>query len=321
VTVSMNPVVAEVVDRLGSLAEPGASLGRLTTYRVGGAAAVLVRARSVDDLVRVGEVARTLAVEVLVVGNGSNLLVAESGFDGIVVQVALPEIIQISSSNDAGMVEASASVLLPVLARRTAATGLRGFEWAVGVPGSVGGAVKMNAGGHGSDMAASLISAEVVDLGRACVERLGVEALDLGFRSSNLSENQVVVGATLALEVGDRAESEQLISEIVRWRRTHQPGGQNCGSVFVNPVPGALSAAELIDAAGLRGLRSGSAEVSRKHANFIQADEDGSADDVHALIRRVRRSVYEASGYWLRTEVRLVGFGPDEPDPSEAPST
>ncbi|MEI2421736.1 UDP-N-acetylenolpyruvoylglucosamine reductase, partial [Arthrospira platensis SPKY2] len=107
-------------------------------------------------------------------------------------------------------------------------------------------------------------------------------------------------------------ESEQLIAEIVRWRRTHQPGGQNCGSVFVNPEPGALSAAELIDAAGLRGFRIGSAEVSSKHANFIQADEHGSADDVHALILRVRQQVFESSGYLLRTEVRLVGFAPDE---------
>lgn len=316
-----NPALAEAAERLGPLAESGVMLGRLTTYRVGGPAAVLVRACSVEDLVCVGEVASSLAVEVLIVGNGSNLLVAERGFDGIAVQISLPEAIRIGDPDDPGAVEASASVLLPVLARRTAAAGLSGFEWAVGVPGSLGGAVKMNAGGHGSDMAASLVSADVFDFGSARVERLGVESLDLGFRSSNLSGNRVVVGASLSLQPGDRTESERLIAEIVRWRRTHQPGGQNCGSVFVNPEPGVVSAAELIDAAGLRGLRIGSAEVSSKHANFIQADEGGSADDVHALILHVRQQVYESSGHLLRTEVRLVGFDPEVAGGTDVVST
>jgi len=257
-----------------------------------------------------------LALEVLVVGNGSNLLVADRGFAGIAVQITLPEVIEIGAPDSPCVVEASASVLLPVLARRTAAAGLSGFEWAVGVPGSLGGAVRMNAGGHGSDMAATLLWADVFDFGSARIERLGVEALGLGFRSSALCDDQVVVGASLALGHGDRVESERQIAEIVRWRRSHQPGGQNCGSVFVNPDPGVISAAQLIDAAGLRGLRIGSAEVSNKHANFIQADEGGSADDVYALILHVRQQVYESSGYLLKTEVRMVGFDPQQSETS-----
>jgi UDP-N-acetylmuramate dehydrogenase len=300
--------VAIAVDSLGALAECGIGLGPLTTYRVGGSAAVFVRARTRDDLVRVGVAARASGLEVLAIGRGSNMLIADAGFDGIAVTlVDLADIVDIDPSG--AVVTASAGSSLPVVARKTAAAGLTGFEWAVGVPGSIGGAVRMNAGGHGSDMAGSLIDVTIVDL-VATVERT-VAASDIGlsFRHSELPESAVVVEARLQLAHGDRRESERMISEIVRWRRANQPGGQNAGSVFVNPVPGEVSAGALIDAAGLRGLRVGSAHVSEKHANFIQVDDGGSADDVRALMQIVRDRVESTSGYALRTEIRLVGFG------------
>jgi len=118
----------------------------------------------------------------------------------------------------------------------------------------------------------------------------------------------MIVTATFQLAFGDRVESEAVIADIVRWRREHQPGGQNAGSVFVNPVPFQLSAGEVIDALGLRGLRIGTARVSEKHANFIQADEGGSADDVRAVIEAVRARVAAERGIELRSEIRLVGF-------------
>jgi UDP-N-acetylmuramate dehydrogenase len=168
----------------------------------------------------------------------------------------------------------------------------------------------MNAGGHGSDMAAVLVDVTVVDLMAATDARtLPVAEIGLGFRHSDLPESSVVVSARLQLAHGDREASEAAIAEIVSWRRANQPGGQNAGSVFVNPVPGEVSAGALIDAAGLRGLRLGSAHVSEKHANFIQVADGGSADDVRALMRVVRRRVEETSGYALRSEIRLVGFG------------
>ena len=209
-------------------------------------------------------------------------------------------------------VVASAGVALPVLARKTAAAGLTGFEWAVGVPGSIGGAVRMNAGGHGSDMAASLAEVVVFDLHAGVEQTLDTAELGLGFRSSALGEHQLVLDATLQLQAGDPDVSAQLISEIVAWRRANQPGGQNAGSVFVNPVPGEVSAGALVDAAGLRGHRIGTATVSDKHANFIQADDGGRADDVLALMAHVRDRVEETSGFRLRSEIRLVGF--DEGD-------
>jgi UDP-N-acetylmuramate dehydrogenase len=180
------------------------------------------------------------------------------------------------------------------------------------VPGSVGGAVRMNAGGHGSDMSATLTSVTIADLAAApgadIVVRMDADELGLRFRGSGLTSTQLVLDATLRLVVGDRQRSESEISEIVQWRRTNQPGGQNAGSVFVNPVPGEVTCGALIDAAGLRGFRHGSATVSDKHANFIQADEGGSADDVRELMRLVRAKVAETSGYRLRSEIRLVGF-------------
>jgi UDP-N-acetylmuramate dehydrogenase len=294
---------------LGARASRDAPLGPLTTYRVGGPAALLVRAATLDDVLTVAAARRESGLPVLVVGRGSNLLVADAGFPGIAVTIGdLAGAITIAAD---ATVTAGGGVALPVLARRTAAAGLTGAEWAVGVPGTVGGAVRMNAGGHGSDIASCLLHVDVVDLAAEVptVVARPAAALGLRFRGSEVGDDEVVLAARLRLAPGDRATSEAEIDEIVRWRREHQPGGQNCGSVFVNPVPGEVSAGALVDGLGLRGLRVGSAWVSEKHANFVQASEGASAADVRAVIEEVRRLVAERTGFRLRSEVRLIGFG------------
>ncbi|MGB0114739.1 MAG: UDP-N-acetylmuramate dehydrogenase [Ilumatobacteraceae bacterium] len=301
--------VAVLGDTVGDAAEVlvDVPLGPLTTYRVGGNAAVFVRLFDRAAVPAIAAAARASGLPVLPIGRGSNMLVADRGFHGIAVSVVdLADVIEIDV--ETSVVTASAGVSLPVLARKTAAAGLTGFEWAVGVPGSIGGAVRMNAGGHGSDIAAALIDVVVADLEAGVESRLAASDLGLGFRSSALPESALVLEARLQLDAGDPDVSATTISEIVAWRRANQPGGQNAGSVFVNPVPGEVSAGSLIDAAGLRGHRVGSASVSTKHANFIQADDGGSADDVHALMAVVRERVESASGYALRSEIRLVGF-------------
>ena len=311
---------ARLVDRLGDRVRRGMPLAPLTTYRVGGAAALFVEVTSLDDLQAIAEVRQATGVPVLVVGRGSNMLVADEGFEGLAISVAgfadrieLPD--RSGPIGEPCVVAAGGGVSLPVLARRTAAAGITGFEWAVGVPGSVGGAVRMNAGGHGSDMANCLRDVDAFDLGgdHAGLLTLPVHELGLRFRASALAPLLVVVDARLALAFGDRAAAEAEIGEIVRWRREHQPGGQNCGSVFVNPVPGEVTAGGLIDAIGMRGFRIGSAWVSEKHANFIQAADGGRAADVRAVIEAVRERVAAASGYRLRSEVRLVGFADTDP--------
>jgi len=301
--------VAAAAELLGRRAERDVPLAASTTYRVGGAAALWTRVDDDEGLAAVADAVSRSRVEVLVVGRGSNLLVADAGFPGLVVVLGEPFA---DVEIDGTTVVAGGAAALPVVARRTAASGLTGFEWAVGVPGSVGGAVRMNAGGHGSDMAASLTRVRVLDLGTGEDGWVPAELLDLSYRHSSIGAAQLVVRAELGLRTGDRARAEAEIAEIVRWRRDHQPGGPNAGSVFTNP-PGD-SAGRLVEAAGAKGLRIGSAEVSTKHANFIQADDGGRADDVLALMVEVQRRVLETSGVRLRPETRLVGFG-DESRP------
>lgn len=292
-----------VAEELGPLARRDVSIGELTTYRVGGSAAIFVEAGSVQDLHLVAQALTDTDLPVLIIGKGSNLLVADRGFPGLALVLGEGFAgIEIEGTR----VTAGGAAGLPVVARRTAKASLTGFEWAVGVPGSIGGAVRMNAGGHGSEMSACLRSIRVVDVAGGEDMRVPVDALDLGYRQSNISSTQIVVAAELELTLGDQATAEDEITEIVRWRRANQPGGHNAGSVFTNPVGD--SAGRLIESAGAKGLRLGTAEVSPKHANFIQSDRDGSADDVVALMTEIRRLVCEDSGVVLVPETRLVGL-------------
>jgi len=284
-------------------------IGPYTTYRVGGAASLFMRAMSVDDLHAASRALAKVKIPVLMLGRGSNMLISNSGFRGLAVALGpFAEQIAMPSPDQDPIVVVGAMTSLPVIARQSVAAGLRGFEWAVGVPGSIGGAVRMNAGGHGSDMIASLLSVRLFHIERGIEANVSAANLGLRFRGSDLNDQHIVLSATLRLARGDKSEGESRLAEIVKWRRENQPGGQNAGSVFVNPVSGASSAGALIDGLGLRGYRIGTAEISEKHANFIQADEDGNADDVVELMTFVRQRVAEAHGIELRSEIRLVGF-------------
>jgi UDP-N-acetylmuramate dehydrogenase len=305
---SVDGRVVAAAAALGGRVERARPLGPLTTYKVGGPAALFAEVATDADLAAVAEVVAATGVPTLVVGKGSNLLVADRGFPGLAIVLGGEFAAVVIEGTT---VRAGGAAALPVVARHTVRAGLAGFEWAVGVPGSVGGGVRMNAGGHGSDMAASVVEATVVDLAAGRTSDLPASALAFGYRRSSVTRSHVVTGATLALRPGERAAGERLLSEIVAWRRANQPGGQNAGSVFTNP-PGD-SAGRLIDVAGCKGLRLGSAEVSTKHANFFQADPGGSADDVRALMDRVRARVREETGVDLVPETRMVGF--DDPSP------
>jgi UDP-N-acetylmuramate dehydrogenase len=308
---------------LGPRAARHAPLGPLTTYGVGGPAAVLVEIEGPDDRGAVRAVLAGSGVPVSVVGRGSNLLVADAGFDGVAVHLGRgfnwtqfpdpaprPGPAQPSAKSSEGspayVVRTGASTPLPVLARQAAEGGWAGLTWAVGVPGSVGGAVRMNAGGHGADMAGRLLRYTWVDLLGDAGGTDDVARLRYGYRSSSVGAAELVVQAELAVTPGDAAVEQAALSSIVRWRRRHQPGGSNAGSVFTNP-PGD-PAGKLIEAAGLKGFRLGTAHVSEKHANFIQADKGGRADDVRSLMEHVRGQVLAQCGVSLSAEVRLLGF-------------
>lgn len=296
---------------LGELAIEDAPLGTRTTYRVGGPAALAVVIEEDRHIDRLVEAAIASGLPTLAVGKGSNLLVADAGFAGLAVllgerycSASFPK-----AGEDAGEVLAGAGLALPVLARQSAAQGWRGLEWAVGIPGSVGGAVKMNAGGHGSDTSAHILGAEIVDLEGGGREQWPAPRLGLGLRDSALGPQHLVIGARLAVRRGDAAAAGAEVEEIVRWRRQNQPGGRNAGSVFKNP-PGDF-AGRLVEEAGCKGMRIGGAEVSPKHANFIVAGKDACAGDVAALIAAVAARVEQRCGVVLHPEVHLVGFEED----------
>jgi UDP-N-acetylmuramate dehydrogenase len=313
----------EVADRLGPIAALDQPFGALTTYRVGGTAGVFAALGGPADVEAAVAAVSATGIEVIVLGKGSNLVVADAGFPGLVVQLR-DDYSEVTIVTDSGLAIAGGAVAYPVLARRTAAAGLTGLEWAVGVPGSVGGAVRMNAGGHGSDTAKVLVETTLVDLGGGAtspqagaggvassgsgqVDYRTVPAADLalGYRTSAVTDTQIVLTAQFSLAPAPTEECEKAVSEVVAWRRAHQPGGQNAGSIFTNPEGD--SAGRLVDAAGLKGYRLGSAQVSSKHANFIQADPAGSADDVIRLIAKVRELVEQRTGVLLQPEVHLVG--------------
>jgi UDP-N-acetylmuramate dehydrogenase len=296
---------------LGSRATRDHPLGPLTTYGVGGPAALFVEVQDAEDLGIVRLALRGSGLPVVVVGRGSNLLVSDAGFDGVAVRLGSGfNSIDLPRSRDPGaeplVVRAGGAVPLPVLARRVAEGGWSGLAWAVGVPGSVGGAVRMNAGGHGSDMAACLYRYTWVDLLSEAEGSGDLARLRYGYRSSSVAPSELVLDAQLLVAPGNAEHERAEVRSIVQWRRSHQPGGANAGSVFTNP-PGD-SAGGLIEAAGLKGYRIGTAHVSEKHANFIQSDKGGRAGDVWALIAHVREVVLERRGVALSTEVRLLGF-------------
>lgn len=319
------PATPEAIDHAFGLfnakAKRNVDLSQYTTYKVGGTAALHMLVTSIDDLYLVSAVLAEVPLPILVIGRGSNLLVSDSGFQGLALTISgLADYVDLPNRDEDPEIEPIAlfggSVALPVAARQSVARGLTGFEWGVGVPGSVGGAVRMNAGGHGSDMASSLTSVRMFHLRKGLEAHVNAVDLGLRFRGSALDDHHVVLSATVDLEWSKSQEaSEAELQEVVRWRRENQPGGQNAGSVFVNPEPGKVSAGEVIDELGMRGLRVGSAQVSEKHANFIQADENGSAHDVVALMAEIRRRVRDERGYVLRSEIRLVGFE-DVTDPA-----
>ena len=312
------PATPEAIEHaaalLGGKAKRDVQVSQYTTYKVGGTAALHMHISSIDDLYAVSAALAEVELPILVIGRGSNLLISDSGFSGLALTMSgLADYIDLPNREDDPEMEPIAlfggSVALPVAARQSVARGLTGFEWGVGVPGSVGGAVRMNAGGHGSDMASSLTSVRMFHLRKGMEANVNAVDLGLRFRGSALDDHHVVLSATVDLEWSKSPEaSEAELQEVVRWRRENQPGGQNAGSVFVNPEPGRVSAGAVIDELGMRGLRIGSAQVSEKHANFIQADEGGSARDVVALMAEVRRRVREERGYVLRSEIRLIGF-------------
>jgi UDP-N-acetylmuramate dehydrogenase len=288
------------------LVRTGIDLRGLTTYRLGGPAAYLLDGAGETDLATIATVLAEDPIPVLVLGRGSNVVISEKGFDGLVIRLGR-DFTEIELRQDVAVV--GGIVPLPQVARTTAAAGKRGIEFLIGVPGSAGGGVRQNAGCFGCEIADVLLSATVFDLLTGQSTQRSVDDLQLAYRHSAVKPNEVVTSVAMRVKDGDAAEGLDLIRDHTRWRRIHQPGGTlNAGSVFKNPAGD--SAGRIIDAAGLKGLRVGGAEVSTKHANFFVAMPGAEASDVYLLVQEVRRRVELETGILLEPEIQFVGdFG------------
>ena len=291
--------VAQAAEGPGAEVVAGPDLALLTTLRVGGPAGLMVTVDDESALLRTVTAATEEQVPILVLGRGSNMLVADDGWPGLVLRLGRGfRGIRI----DGTRVVTGGAEPMPSVAVRTAQAGLAGFAWGAAVPGSMGGGVRMNAGAHGADMADSLVTARVLDTTTGDIEDWDVDRLRLTYRSSALTPSLIVTEVTLELVPAERSEVLAEIDAIRTWRREHQPLDRpSCGSVFTNP-PGA-SAGELIERVGLKGTRIGGAEVSTTHANFIVTSPDARASDVEELIDLVAGRVLAETGIELRTEV------------------
>lgn len=276
-----------------------------TTYKLGGPADLFVEVGDRRVLEEVGEAWQAEPRPVLVLGRGSNLLVSDRGFDGVVVRLGAA-FAAVSMEGD--VVEAGAAQTMPRLARAAGAAGRGGLEWCVGVPGSVGGAVRQNAGCFGSEIADVLVDVEMFSLSDRIFRISPAPTLDLSYRHSSVAATDVVVSARFVTTATNPDEAAAKMRQMTRWRKEHQPGGTlNAGSVFKNPASEAAGA--LIDRLGLKGFSVGRVRVSPRHANFIEAEAGASAADVVALITTVQAEVKRRSGVELEPEIQFVGFG------------
>jgi len=283
----------------------GVDIGPLTTYKLGGTARWYSEPGSIDTLREVMDAASERGLEVAVLGRGSNLVVSDLGYDGLVIRLA-GNFRRISLDHRRGLITAGAAVPLPVLARHARKSELGDLEFYVGIPGSVGGAVTMNAGFYGTETSDVLVSTSILSAESGSIRRR--EAVDLGFsyRTSNVEGQDVVLQATYSVRPRSAERISNLMREAIRWRRDNQPGGtMNAGSIFRNP-PGD-AAGRIIDSLGLKGMRRGGARVSYRHANFFVTDSGARAQDVHDLVWAVRRRVRDRSGILLHPGVRCVG--------------
>jgi UDP-N-acetylmuramate dehydrogenase len=277
-------------------------LKRYTAWKIGGPADALLEPETVDDLISVTQMAREHGIPVTILGGGTNVLVRDGGIRGLTIRLAksLREV-----KIEGTTVTADAGVLYPVLANTTAGRGLAGLEFATGIPGTVGGAVYMNAGAYGSETTEVLDWADVLENHK--VTRMKNNDLDLSYRHSVLHEHPdwIVLRAGYTLVPGDPTELKARIKEFRSQRMTGSPNRPSCGSTFKRP-PGDFPG-RVIEAAGLKGTRVGNIEVSPVHANYLVNLGGGTAEDALALIELVSKTVRDKLGIELESEVRIIG--------------
>ncbi|WP_269609206.1 UDP-N-acetylmuramate dehydrogenase [Prochlorococcus marinus] len=285
--------------------EKNISLSNFTTWRIGGPAEWIAQPKNNEEIKYLINWINKKNIPCNIFGAGSNLLINDKGIQGLSLCMRNFKGIQIDKSN--GIIEVLSGEMLPTVARKAAANGLHGFEWAIGIPGTIGGAVVMNAGAQEHCISNYLESVTTLSL-RGEYKVIKGKDLNFGYRYSLLQDEKlIVVSARLKLVSGQAEKIKQVTNENLNHRLRTQPyKAQTCGSVFRNPEP--LKAARLIEELGLKGFRFGGAEISKIHSNFIINANKASSYDVRELIKYIQNRVFNAYGILLETEVKLCGF-------------
>ena len=285
--------------------EKNISLSNFTTWRIGGPAEWIAQPQNMEEIKYLINWINKKKIPCNIIGAGSNLLINDKGIKGLSICMRNFKGIQIDKTS--GIIHVLSGEMLPTLARKAAANGLHGLEWAVGIPGTIGGAVVMNAGAQEHCISSYLESITTLSL-KGEYKMIKGEDLNFGYRQSLLQhENLIVLSARLKLVPGHAAKIRQVTNENLNHRLRTQPyKSQTCGSVFRNPEP--LKAAKLIEELGLKGFRFGGAEISKIHSNFIINANKASSSDVRELIKYIQKKVLSSYGILLETEVKQCGF-------------
>lgn len=306
-------------------------MSKHTTFKVGGNADIFVKVKNIEELMFVINVAKRNSIHMTIMGNGSNILVKDRGIRGIVVKIEFDEIkIESNLENEDVIVTAGAGVKLAALAQKFLKNAISGFEFASGIPGTIGGAVRMNAGAYGSEMKDIVVNTKCLDLKRYNMisERTNIDDIEVvevvekadepeiinltneeqkfTYRDSIFSgKRYVILETTLKLKYGDRDEIKKKMDEYAISRKEKQPNLPSAGSTFKRGEN--FITAKLIDECGLKGYKVGGAMVSDKHAGFIVNTGDATAQDVLDLIQHVKDVVYENTGKLIKLEIEILG--------------
>lgn len=274
-----------------------------TTFRVGGPADYFVTPQTAEEVAKVIEACIQEKVPYYIVGNGSNLLVSDKGYEGVIIQI-YKQMNQVKV--EGAQIHAQAGALLSMIAKRALDAELTGFEFAAGIPGTLGGACVMNAGAYGGEMKDVLKSVTVLT-GKGEVKTLAKEELELGYRTSAIAKKgYIVLEAVLELQKGEKEKIQAVMDDLKERRVTKQPlEYPSAGSTFKRPE--GYFAGKLIQDAGLRGFQVGGAQVSEKHCGFVINKDQATASDVMNLMNQVSDKVYEEFGVRLQPEVKRLG--------------
>lgn len=311
--------MSDFLDRLRHAAGAGhvwenEPMNRHTTFRVGGPARYFVSPPGESELSAVLNLCRSEGMPFYILGNGSNLLIADRGFDGVMIEMGdgfsgIKKQDKEPGDDQTGeiLIEAGSGALLSRIAREALSDSLTGFEFAAGIPGTMGGAVVMNAGAYGGEMRDVLVSVRVLEPSGE-IHELKASELELGYRKSCIPKREyVVLSAVIRLKRGDGALIREKMEELAARRREKQPlEYPSAGSTFKRPE--GYFAGKLIEDAGLRGYRNGGAQVSEKHCGFVINRDNATAQEILDLCRIVQDKVFASSGVCLETEIKMLGF-------------